>query len=304
MTLLKPFTGKILIAFFFLTNSISLHHVAAEGMSFLLPEYSKDRALIMAEQFIESGCHDEAITEVKRFLFFHPGQRESIYAHNRIAKLYILLQDWENALHHLTLAIRMSGDENEKSMLRLERAKLFLAAGDLGMAEKELLVLFDPTTMVPVRKQAVFFLAVCYIYNGRWKNAQDLLHEYFETHTSFSDNEKTDVIALLRKAEKEGEKSPLLASLLSAIIPGSGQIYAGDFGNGLHAFLINAGTGFLLTLTIIEGRYADASMIFLFLFNRFYTGNIYHAERLSREYNMRKRKEHAQAILNKLSGQE
>jgi TM2 domain-containing membrane protein YozV len=304
MRLRKPFTANTTMVFIFFMIFSSFCNAVGEEITRILPEYKWDKALILAEQFIQFGCYDEAITEVKRFLFFHGGEKESVYAHNRIAELYVFLNDWEKALDHLTQSIRLNSDEYEKNMAKLERAKIILATGDVKLAEKELLFLLHSGTTETEKKQSAFFLAVCYIYNGQWDNAKDMLYQYFDTHTSFSDEQKADILALLHKAGKEREKSPLLASLLSALLPGSGQIYAGDILNGFHAFLINAGTGFLLAFTIIEGQYADAAMIFLFLLNRFYTGNIFHAERLARKYNMKKRKKYAEAILNKLAGKE
>lgn len=72
------------------------------------------------------------------------------------------------------------------------------------------------------------------------------------------------------------QKSPALAGILSAIIPGSGKMYAKKYGGGLSALLT---TGIFGLLTYENYKKAGISnfktLIFGSLFSVFYIGNIY-----------------------------
>ena len=70
------------------------------------------------------------------------------------------------------------------------------------------------------------------------------------------------------------EKSPVLAGVMSAILPGSGYIYAEHYGDGITAFLIN-GLFIAGTITAIhQENYAVAGIVGG-VGVPFYLGNIY-----------------------------
>jgi TM2 domain-containing membrane protein YozV len=76
--------------------------------------------------------------------------------------------------------------------------------------------------------------------------------------------------------QKQQRKSPLKAALMSAIIPGSGKIYAGQLGQGIAAFLQNA----IFGLQAYEGLQKDGIksprfIIYGGLFTLFYIGNVW-----------------------------
>lgn len=78
--------------------------------------------------------------------------------------------------------------------------------------------------------------------------------------------------------EDKKPKSPVLAGILSGIIPGSGQIYAGKTGQGIAAMLMTSG----LAVVALEnynkrGPEKFETIFFDSVFTLFYVGNIYGA---------------------------
>ena len=57
--------------------------------------------------------------------------------------------------------------------------------------------------------------------------------------------------------ENNKTESPFKAKMLSAILPGSGQIYAGQTIQGLRAFLLNMTFGYFAYKSITKKRYLD-----------------------------------------------
>jgi len=88
---------------------------------------------------------------------------------------------------------------------------------------------------------------------------------------------------------------------IATILPGSGQIYAGDWGNGVNALLINAATGYLFVNDVLNHQYLIAIFNSLFLFERFYSGNRSNAEKSAKKYNERKNQLFAAKILEILN---
>lgn len=72
------------------------------------------------------------------------------------------------------------------------------------------------------------------------------------------------------------KKSPLLAAAISAVIPGSGKIYAGDLRSGVSTFLIVGALGVMMAESAHKLGWQDWRTIALSsVFGVFYIGNIY-----------------------------
>lgn len=71
-------------------------------------------------------------------------------------------------------------------------------------------------------------------------------------------------------------KSMALAGIMSAIVPGTGKMYAGKAGEGLSALLTNAILGAITVENYLKGGITNPkTIIFGSLFTVFYVGNIY-----------------------------
>jgi TM2 domain-containing membrane protein YozV len=141
---------------------------------------------------------------------------------------------------------------------------------------------------------------VIYVYNYNWQQAQAVFTEYFNTSSAYAEPQKQKILNLLAAARNLPYKSKEWAYFLSLVLPGAGQVYAGDLGQGVNALAVNGGTGTLIVLSIIDGCYLDAGIIFLYVFARYYGGNLYHAERLTLEYNERVNRDMALQVINLL----
>jgi TM2 domain-containing membrane protein YozV len=128
-------------------------------------------------------------------------------------------------------------------------------------------------------------------YPFRDSNSENI--NYFEKLTSisylFTDVRKVTKEKILNpfdKIEKEKissfydwkinppYKSPALAGVLSAIIPGSGKMYVGEWGDGITAFLVSGLLAFL-AYDNFKADHTTRAWIFTGLGAFFYAGNIY-----------------------------
>ncbi len=79
-------------------------------------------------------------------------------------------------------------------------------------------------------------------------------------------------------------KSPVLASIMSAIIPGSGKIYAGQLEDGITAFVVNGLFGYLAYSSFTH-QHEFRGWLFSSLGAFFYAGNVYGSAASAQIYN-------------------
>lgn len=248
----------------------------------------QDKALEIAEKFFNSENYYDAITEYRRYIFFNSEKKDDSisYTHYKIGLAYRNQGKWDESLNALRRSIQTANTEHIRDERKIDLAVVLVACGNYSAAEFYLIKVEMFSNIPELRQKAAFFRGVSAIYSFKWEQARNAFKIYFNNHPERKYAElgkKLDF--LLDKAQNLKYKSPKLAKILSTILPGSGQIYSGDWCNGINALAVNTATGYLLVNDLIKRRYLDAIFNSLFLFERFYRGNRYHAEESSKKYN-------------------
>ncbi|MGA7723071.1 MAG: hypothetical protein WCA84_18030 [Ignavibacteriaceae bacterium] len=91
---------------------------------------------------------------------------------------------------------------------------------------------------------------------------------------NFPASERKSIEGFYEWKKDPPEKSPLKAAIFSAIIPGSGKIYANELWDGIFAFIATLGTGYL-SYDNFKACHNLRGWIFGSLTVGFYGGNIY-----------------------------
>ncbi len=244
--------------------------------------------LALADSLFSIKAYQPAITEYKRFLFFHEHDGRAAQVYSQIGKCYRNLFDWNKAAEAFRNAIDQASSDSLRSEYKISLGVVHISSGDFSSAEMTLLGLASFSKIPAIRTKAAFFLSLNYIYRHKWREARQYLEENFPMSDSSANSELRQ---LLEKATNTKYKSPTLAKWLSAFIPGLGQIYAGKPLSALNAMAINAGTGYLLFDTI--DKHPNFIEIFTYgsLFDRYWAGNRHNAAQYVRESNEKKDKE-------------
>lgn len=249
---------------------------------------AQDKTLEIAEKFFNSCNYYDAITEYRRYIFFNSeNEDDSIsYSHYKIGLAYRNQGKWDESLNALRRSIQTAITEHIRDERRIDLAVVLIASGNYSAAEFYLIKIEMFSNIPELRQKAAFFRGVSAIYSFKWEQARNAFQIYFNNHPEKKYYEAgKNLDFLLDKGQNLKYKSPKLAKILSTILPGSGQIYSGDWGNGINALAINTATGYLLVNDLIKRRYLDAIFNSLFLFERFYRGNRYCAEESVKKYN-------------------
>lgn len=252
---------------------------------------AEELPLSLGEHLFAQANYDAAITEYKRFLFFHPDDPRIGEVYYNIGLAYRAQGFWSEAVTALRAATHLATDDEAKSEYQLELAVTLIAAQDYDLARLELIKVTMRTPSAQLYRRALFLQAVASIYQFRWEDARESLRNY-------TTDERLD--ELFDAAADMPLKSVKFAEVLSTIFPGAGQVYAGDWRDGLNALLLNGVLGFLTVDAILDGYYVDAALFGVFIFWRYYRGNTFRAGQKAEQFNQRESHRAAEVILQRL----
>lgn len=112
------------------------------------------------------------------------------------------------------------------------------------------------------------------LYSLSFLKDQQTIPSFEHFIKSFDANEENEVETLYQLKLNPPNKNPVIASMLSAVIPGAGKIYTGDIGDGIFAFLTTGVLSFL-AYDNFKADHDFRGWLFSGLAAMFYSGNIY-----------------------------
>ena len=118
-----------------------------------------------------------------------------------------------------------------------------------------------------LNKKAAYLFPLVYLQNEDWENA-------YKSMLLQSDSITGRKIDSIWQVNFPTFRNPKTATILSAILPGSGQCYAGKVGFGLINLLGIAGSGYFLAWHFVHHYYAIGTITGGGLFSRFYLGGL------------------------------
>jgi len=272
---------------------------------FIVLLFPSQISLWLGDQLLSSGHFDEAITEYKRYIFLNYGDNSpaASFAYFKMGLAYRQLELWGESLQALRNSVQTEGDYFQRDKKRITLAVTLLASGNSSEAEFLLLrtELYSP--FPEIKAKAAFFRGISLALAKKWKEAQEAFQACAQTTSSMIDVEEVNhLVTLVEKAQGHRYKSPKLAKTLSSVLPGMGQIYAGDFLKGLNALALNSLFGYIVVSDILQKDYWDFLFNSSFLFWRFYSGNRIEAEATAKGRNQKLDEQFIHKLLEKLKG--
>ncbi len=225
-----------------------------------------------ADSLFNEGDYFRAITEYKRYLYTYPDTPAAARAQLNIARSYLQAERWQDgeaALQQVIDKYAGSSEAEIAHILHMESA----------FKQNKLSLVVQPTettapTHLPLLDQQQRLRLWALAYQGDYNIASS-----FDL-TGLGRPTQED----LHQLEQLPLKSPALAGTFSAILPGSGQLYAGRYREAGLALLLNA--AFIAGgLQAIDTGNEVLGGILLFFEAGWYGGNIYNAMNSVHKYN-------------------
>ena len=246
----------------------------------------KNELLSFADALYNEADYYRAITEYKRVIFHFPSSEAAIRANFKIALSYIEGKRYEAAVSQLKSFRQLYPTDP------LAMEALFLIGESLYHSGNydEALKYFERVKIdaisPDIKERAAAAMGWCLARKGSWSKAA---HIYGSLQEGAGGTKYGKLSKDMMAAKELPQKSPALAGTLSAIIPGSGQLYLGRKQDALVAFLLNG--AFIAGAMESFRKDEDATgAILLFFEAGWYAGNIYSATSGAHKFN-RKSKE-------------
>ena len=192
-----------------------------------------------ADSLFQEGDYLNAAHEYKRFLFLHPDTPRIDFIAFRVAASYQNAGKLENAIRAYQLLI----DTYPKSIL-LERAENNIAqchvlSGDSAQGLSSLKRFLSEHKGSSLAPRVQFTIGMLHVDKGEWEQASRAWSDVYSTYPESSFAKVSDRLArTLKNADTLPHRcSPTVAGVLSALIPGSGQVYSGRTVDGLYTFV-------------------------------------------------------------------
>jgi len=276
--------------------------VVALIMVFSTEPVLSDEALKVADGLLEQGHYDQAITEYKRFVFFNPENERASYAFYKIGLAYRAGRNWQGSIDAFKASVRTAGDAEMANEQRLVLATTLIASGNYSLARLELLRIIEFSGEASLRAKARYFDGIAALYMFDWDAVERAFGDFYSESSEGRMANRVGQISPVLLEARQSYKSAGLAGFLSTLLPGLGQIYAGDWRDGLNALAINAvGIG-LLANAVYHKDYTNAALVSS-ISMRYYMGNRYRAQVDVRKHNESMDRQNAMEILN-LVGQD
>ena len=228
-----------------------------------------------------SGNYEISLPYFKRIAFF---ESDNILNLKYLADSYQKIKSYDKALVHYSLIYNIAKNDSFKNEVIIEITKTYILQEKYNYAKIEALNIKEINQGFIDRKN--YYLSIISFFENEFENSKN----YLLLISSLSDSSKKIISKLYNGAEKNHlNPNPKVASFLSMVLPGSGQIYCGELKSGINSFLL---TGAALTaFSIINIRYSflDAILGVFPYYQRYYTGGVINAQKMAENKNkMRK----------------
>lgn len=252
-----------------------------------IPGFSKTKPdlIDLAKYYYERGNYHSSITELMRFQHLYPNDKripESLFL---MGKAYYRGKNPRKARMifqkcYYTYPESIYGGKGlySSGVIRLLHGSPLLALRDF----REYCHVYPKGELA---EDAFFNSCTSCIIAEKYKRATQCHGRYrhlfpLGKYTSVIDER----MAELKEIEKRGKKSPLIAGLSSAIVPGSGYFYTGQYKLGVLAVTTNAALIYMIYHSYRRGK-KMSTMLFSFLELSFYNYAIVGSVRGALEFN-------------------
>lgn len=228
-----------------------------------------------AKQLFEKKEYYDAITEMKRLQFFDEEKVFAFSSNEIIAKSYKMGGKYNEAVHYFNLA-EINAATTDIYEIKTEIIRVNILRRTTNRALQLLDELEKDKRFQNKKDDIYYWRGWAYIFADDWEKAA-------KTFSFITPEHELKIFC-----EYVGDKkySVTFAKIASAILPGAGQFYTGNYISGLLSLGWNVLWGYVSINAFIEERVFDGLMTANFLWLRFYTGNLQNAEKFAEEKNV------------------
>lgn len=232
--------------------------------------------LNFADSLYKAEKYFDAVTEYKRFLFFNKDSKNEYLATYKIGLSYKAGAQLDNAIRYLTLASIKTNNSGQKYNVLVDLVRTHILRKTCKQAHKIIDNLLKSDLYKNKTNELIYWKGFAYIFEDKWEEAS----------SQFALLEGQNELETICRDVNEQKISVTFAKVISYILPGSGQIYAGEYLSGIISLGWNILLGYHTINAAASERIFDSIVIGNLLWFRFYRGNIQNAEQFAIQKNL------------------
>jgi tetratricopeptide (TPR) repeat protein len=238
----------------------------------------KENILSFADHLFKQEDYYRASTEYKRYIFMSTQNEENIpQVRLKICLCYQKSKKWDSALAEFREFKKEFPDR--ASSIDFEIGRTYYLKEDYCKAVDVFQGLLDPDRL---SNYSQYMIGWSYLKQMDWSRAESAFRQVKTDETVYAFSQ--DLAQYSKHGAELPEKSPLVAGIMSTLIPGCGQIYLRRFGDGIFSMAAILGTAYLSSHYYQEDHKSTA-YILGGLSTILYAGNIYGATASARLIN-------------------
>lgn len=271
------------IFFIIIFKLVSLSFLGAQTLEELIE---------FADEQYEAGNFLLAAKEYQRARFF--GDKLIVpVLEEKTGNCYFHLQNFEQAKTHYYWASQLYANDSLQAESAFKKASCEIIGNNYHLALMDLLSMNEPLTHLQQRKKD-YMTGLCYFRLEDFKLSEKYL---LQSIGKDSIHISTVIEDIFKNKKNLYRPNPKTATWLSVFIPGSGQLYAGDFKNSLNSMVLTAGLVGLSIYIATQYGIIDALVSIFPWVQRYYMGGYQHAEEIA----IKKREERRMQSFQKIS---
>ncbi len=251
-----------------------------------LPIPASAQASDFADSLFQERDYLNAAHEYKRLLILYPDLSRNDFIAFRVAASYQNAGQLEKAIPAYQFLIDTYPNSSlvERSTNNIAQCHILLGDRERGITALEnFLSKYQRSDLAPL---AHFTIGMLQIDKHEWTEASRIWNDVSST---YPDSPFAEASARLARIVKSGDRlprrSPTVAGVLSALVPGSGQVYSGKTVDGLYAFMSVAVLGGASVYYNRKERYEVAVPVAV-LAVFFYGNSVYQSIQAAETFNL------------------
>ena len=249
-----------------------------------------------ANHLFERGHYYQAVTEYERFIYFNPNHPSVPKARLKIAFCYKLGEQYDKAIELFRNLVDEYHNQEVGKEAAYQVGECYLESGDYELALIEFENFIDDNPNHLLTEKAKWEMAWTYIYLEEYASAEKQL--FLIKEGSLYQKPSQELVGALKHLPNLPRKSPLMAGLLAAVIPGAGHFYMGKKKQAIFSFITNALLFYGAYEAFASDIYTVGGILSFFGLN-YYSGNIFGALTSTHKFNKNVREEYLEGFRRK-----